>query len=224
MSNEMILVRPPEPVTPSIARVFVEDATVKIFFPEKREDYDRIVKEYFRYGWQRPYRVRTFTEDTASDRAAEVVNHLLAGGFCVKADKALIDAAVAGEFEAEPRRWVKVFTSGDHDGWFAIGWVKDENLYHAAKRLPGARYDKPFVAVPPEQYEALLDFSEVHECHLYPSALALVKKARAEAEAAIVVDVATPLQKELPQPLDGRPPVLDVPESVEIDDDLADDD
>lgn len=220
-----ILARPSQPVTQTVAHVVINRDAVTINFPEKRDDYNAIVKYRFEYGWEWPCRVRRFDDATVNDRAAEIINALLAGGFCVKADKALVETAVSGSFEPEPRRWAKVFVSGDYEGWFAIGWMRGEEIYAAAKRLPGARYYRPRIAVPSEQYEAVIDFAGMYGCHIYPSAQRLIEQARAEFEAAIVVDVQLPRPTETsPVPVNGRPPVLDVPEHVGIDDDLADND
>jgi len=218
-----ILARPFQPVTATIAHVTVLNGdTVKIVFPEIRDDYNQIVKR-FNYWWERPYRVHHFSSDVVNDRAAEIVNALLAGGFCVKADRALIETAVSGDFEPEPRRWVKVFIRGEYEGWFSIGWMRDEEIYHVAKRLPGARYYRPSIAVPAEQYEAVIDFAAIYDCHIYPSARRLIEQARAEMEAALIVNVQASVPTVLPKAF-SLPPVLDMPESARIDDDLADDD
>lgn len=220
--NEM-LARPSHPITATIAQVVVADDTVKIEFPEKRDDYNEIVKMRFGYSWNWPCRERRFTADTVNDRAAEIINALLAGGFCVKAERALVETAVSGDFTPEPRRWVEVFTGGDYTGWFAVGWMRDEDIYHAAKALPGARYYSPRIAVPSEQYEAVIDFATMYGCHIHPSAQRLIEQARAEMEAALVVDVQMP-ETMAPKriPVNGRPPVLDVPGCAGIDEDLRD--
>lgn len=225
-NGDMVLVRPSEPVTPSIARVFIDGVTVRIFFPEKRDDYNAVIKHRLHYRWQRPYRVREFTETTVNDRAAEAVQQLLAGGFCVKAPQDIIEMALAGGFDPEPRRWVEAVSGGEYEGWFSIGWIRDEDLYSAAKRLPGSRYAAPFVVVPSEQFEAVLDFADIYQCRVSDTAHELAELARTEQESAIVVDAASLPGKRAPElpPVNGRPPKLDMPEHVGIDDDLADDD
>jgi hypothetical protein len=222
--SELLLVRPPTPKTASIARISFDGAMLRCFFPEKREDFNQIVKCH-NLRWQSPYFVREITDDT--DRlnwTAELIHALLAGGFCVKADESLVHTAVNQSYTKEPRRTVSAVRT-DHSqygGWFRIWWHRDEDCYQVAKRLPGARYAKPVVVVPPDSFAEVLDFAERHEFLVRPSALRVADAARAELEAALVVSVAAPVEPEVVRP-STKPPKLEVPDKVAIDESLLDD-
>lgn len=213
-----ILARPPQPLTESIARVRIEGARVRVFFPEIREDFKQVVKRLL-YYWQEPVYARTFADEAIRPhRAAELVRDLLAAGFVVKADQALVRMAAAGDFDPEPRRWVDV----SEGGWFRFGWFRDEDCYHAVKDLPGSRYEKPHVVVPPEHFEEVLDFADVFQFHVTPAAQRLADAARAERETAVVVQVEQ-VPDERPLPAYGRTPKpLAVPGDVAMDDELVD--
>lgn len=213
-----ILARPPRPLTESIARVRIEGERVRVFFPEIRDDFKRVVKQLL-YGWCDPVYARTFADGAIRlHRAAELVRDLLAAGFVVKADEALVRMAAAGDFAPEPRRWVTASASG----WFLLGWFRDEDCYRAAKSLPGSRYEAPHVVVPPEHFEDVLDFADVYQFHVMLDAHQLVDAARAEREMAVIVYVAPASDRQLPPPMSGAPRALGIPERVDIDDDLID--
>jgi hypothetical protein len=209
------LVRPEKTRTATIARVFVTDTQVSAFFPEKRDDFKTAVRR-LGYEWSGIAWTRT---GATADNAAELVRDLLAAGFCVKADTAVIEAAVSGAFKPEPRRWVN---TGTMNGirWFVLGWKRDEDCYHAAKRLPGARYSRPNVIVPADSFEEVMDFAGRYGFHIGSNARALAEEARQEQAAAIVVSLPP---EEDPLPAGGQRPRLQVPADVEIDPDLLDD-
>lgn len=224
MSDELILVRPSEPRTASIARLSFDGDDVRLYFPEPRTKLNDIVKAYG-YRWQRPYWTRTIAQERHADRAAELAQALLAAGYCVKGPRSIMETAVAGSFQAEPVRIVGVCTDeGEHEGWFSIWWHRERGgeLRRPAKRIPGTRWQNGYVVAPPEQFAAVLDFAEMYECHVTAAAQRMAEAARAEEEAAIVVDVAAlETAVDLPQP-NGRPPKLDVPETIEVDKELLD--
>jgi hypothetical protein len=208
------LVRPSTPITRTIARVFVTDTRVSVFFPERRDDFKKVVRR-LGYGWDGGSWVRT---GATANNAGELVRDLLANGFCVKADTAVIDAAVSGTFNPEPRRWVKTGTM-NAIRWFVLGWMRDEDCYAAAKKLPGARYSSPNVIVPADNFEEVMDFAQLHGFHVGENARQLAAAAQAELEESLVVDMAIE-----PRPLrpSAERPVLDVPVDVEIDESLLD--
>lgn len=183
------LARPPHPITNSIARVsLASDGRPQVYFPERLDAFRDVVKR-LRYEWQGVYWVKrdNVPPEQANDRLAELARDLLAAGFCVKADTAVVGAAVSGAFHEEPRRTIRA------DGeLYRVWWGYYEDCEDAVRLLPGARWAMGTwrtVLVPAEQYEAVLDFAQQFSFAVMPCALALAEEARAEMEGAIVVSV-----------------------------------
>lgn len=225
MSDDLLLVRPSSPNTPSIARISFDGDDIRVFFPEPRTPFNDVVKR-MDYRWQRPYWTRTCDQTLHHDRAAELACALITAGYCVKGPRAMMETAVAQSFTPEPVRSIRRQTEGEYTDWFRIWWHKDRGgrLEDVRRGLRGARWWNGRLMVPSDQFEAILDFADKYDCHLSPGALALAEEARAEQDAAIVVDL-QPLPAPNVAPVgNGRPGKLDVPDLVEIDDDLADND
>ncbi len=215
-------VRPEKPVTETVAEIRALESAVEVAFPEKREDFRQIVRFSLGYSWTGALWRRDLkpTNGTAQDRAAEAGNRLLAAGFPIRIfDDSLRVRAVYGTYEPESRRWVMARTSGQYNGWFAISWPKGEDFYQAAKRIHGARYDKPAIVVPPEQFQEILDFAEMYEFSLSPGALKLVETCRAVREKALTTKPQVPETHRLPKPGE-KPEHLDVPQDVDVADEF----
>jgi hypothetical protein len=215
-------VRPSEPVTETVAEILVGEQTVSILFPEKRESFRQLVKKHG-FSWQgdRWKRLLPSTAGSAADRAAEIGHLLLGHGFIVRQYNAAVRAAmINGQFETEQTRWVALYTSGNESGRLCIRWSRDEDYYRAAKRLPTARYYKPHISVSVEQFEQVLDFAEVNSFSVTAAAQAAIDEARRVKLAALVADVNLTTQEKHQD--DGKPVELDVPQNVEVDDDLRD--
>lgn len=208
--------------TTTVARVEVEGRTIRILFPEKRDDFRALAKESF-FTWNRPYWERTY-EPRLGDmthRAAEICHRLLVGGISVCPPTPEVgQIAVAASYEPEPRRLILRRVGGRYDGWFAVWWARSEDCYDSAIKIPGAVYRSPHVMVPPEQFDEVVDFAELYGFGMSEAAKQLVEEAQATAAAAVLVDV-RPLPV-APTTAAGRPG-LD-PDSVtdEIDNELAD--
>lgn len=218
-------IRPETPVTETVAEIRVHNASVEIIFPEKREDFWQIVKKQLEFQWVGSAWKRTLlaSEGTPAARAAEAAHRLLRAGFGVRVfDPAIRQQAIEGTFEPEQTRWVKSGTKGAYAGWFYLQWKGlDPQLYNAARKLKGSKYDKPSVVVPAEQFEEVLDFAALCGFSLSPGARDLVEQARAVRDAALVASPA-PLRREaLPVPGE-KPAPLSVPESVEVADEFKD--
>jgi hypothetical protein len=206
--SEKQLARPLQPVTNSIARISLSDeGRPRVYFPEKLEAFRDVVKR-LRYEWQGMYWVKTqdVPPERLEDCLAELARDLLANGFLVKADTAVIDAAVSGNFVEEPRR-----TIAAEGELYRIWWGFYEECGDVAHALPGARWKQDtwrVVLVPAEQYEAVLDFAAQFGFVVMPSALDLMEEARAELEGAVLVQVTkgqalpTPVWSRKPQPLE----------------------
>lgn len=211
------VLRPPSPVAATLAWVSVEGERVRLHYPEKDERLRAVVKR-MGYAWDESCWVKKAGQKTARARAAELCRRLLEAGFCVvPPSPAVAELVISGDYADEPRRQVRVMTSGDYRGWFALWWAKDEDLYNAAIQLTAARYSPPYVVVPPEHYAEVLDFAEVHGCQVTAAAVRRAEEAAAMLAGAWVV---TPEARDEPARVDERPTLE--PEPGEIDDALAD--
>src|SRR5690606_17783180 len=86
------------------------------------------------------------------ERVVETAHRLLAAGFPIRLyDEELRRRAIEADFTPEPKRIIWKHTLGQYAGWFGIEWPRDEDYYKAARKLPGARWDRGSrqVVVPP---------------------------------------------------------------------------
>lgn len=218
-----MLLRPPSPITESVARISCEGDEVRARLDEKHEVFRRLVKaREMAWNWDTRRWERTVGELTgpAADRAAELGHVLLAAGFPVELDDAPAQLILSQSYAPERRRRIMRRNTGAYDGWLAIRWPRDEDYWQAAHRIPGSRYDQPVVVVPPEQYEAVLDLVERHDFWLSPDARQIIDEAADRKRTALIVDLPLPAGRPKPVPIlakDGLDPEL-------ADDDLGDDD
>jgi len=216
-------VRPERIVSETVAEIRPYDDRIAIHFPEKREDFWKLIKHDLEYQWSGNCWVRKIGLRTGSvaDRAAEAGHRILAAGFPIRIfDESIRNRAVSGDYEPESRKWILVKTEGDLAGRFLIFWARESGDYYAAaRRLPASRYVKPYVVVPAEHWAEVLDFAGVHGFTVSPGAAALAEKTRAAKDAMLTVSV-DPVEKEKPK--SSKRPTLEVPDEVEIPDDLKD--
>lgn len=177
-----ITLRPESPVTETVAEIITTETSVRVSFPEKRDDFREAIKGigfHWTGGcWQNRH---ALLATTSRAKAAEAGAVLLAAGFVVRVPNPDVRAdIVAGNVQHENTRVVSRRVGGDYNGWFALVWTrKDGDFYDKAKRLPGAKYSKPAVVVRSEHFEEVLDFAEIHGFSLSPGAKELVETAQA---------------------------------------------
>lgn len=215
-------VRPTEAITETVAEIQTGEQSVSVLFPEKTEQFRAILKKHgFKwtgYCWKRKL---SFTTGTPFDRAAEIGHILLGSGFIIRVyDDETRALAISGDYQEEQTRWIKAYTSGSEQGRLCVTWGRDEDYYKAAKRIPTARYVKPALSVAAEQFEQLLDFAEINGFGITPSAMQLIDAAREAKYKALVAHVE--LADKPHQGDDGKPVKMDIPDSIEISDDLLD--
>lgn len=218
-------IRPEEPVTETVAEIRALDDAVEIDFPERRDDFWEIVKKQLKMEWTGKFWRRKLNNKngTPIDRVAEAGHRLLAAGFPIRIyDAELRRKAVAGEYESECTRWIAVRIKGDYIGWFAISWDRDrEDFYKVARAIGGSRWDKPSVVVPPEKFEEVLDFAQMYGFKLSDDARELAEAARVAKEKTLVAKVEPP-SEQAKAVVDRKPPILEVPQKVDIADEFID--
>jgi hypothetical protein len=212
-------VRPETSKTATIAEITVVEKSVHVNFPEKRDDFYNLIKG-LGFKWAHVWYKKPLNQ---IDCAAETGHILLANGFIVRiADKQILDKAISGQFEPERTRLIFKRISGEYNGWFAIQWGRNEDYYAVARKLPRSRYHNRSVVVPPEYFEEIMDFASVYDFKLSPGAEGLVRDECEKKELMLVVRIDR-------EPVTvGRTatvgiPVLSVPENVEINEGLRDD-
>lgn len=218
-------IRPESPLSEVPAEIQVNGTTVSVQFPEQDETFRNTIKA-LRYSWKsgRWERVIGKFAGNPVDRAVELGCRLLASGFLVRVfDADLRARIVAGEYEPEQTRWITVFLEGEYVGWLKIQWNRQtEDYYHAAKQVRGSRYSAPCVVVPVREFEQVLDFADRYDFRLSDGAKQAIAQARADKEQMLVVSRVTPQPSQERTVIGDKPPVLKVPTSVEIDDELKD--
>jgi len=190
-AREEATLRPEQEQTATIAEIrALADNTIEIRFPEKREDFRELVKQTLGYHWTGNAWSCQITDYNGpiQDRLAEAGNRLLQAGFIVRiTDPEARAAAVAGDYRPERKRWIKRIMSGKYEGWLSITWPRTDDHYHLAKALPGSRYSRPAVIVPPAQYDALEDYAEAKSYQISDKAREALDIAREAHEGALVV-------------------------------------
>lgn len=193
---------------------------VTVRFPARHEGVMSVCRD-LGFSWKDA--AWRLVSDFADDRAAEAAHRLLAIGIHVRvSDEKIRAAALSGGFKAKPTRWVAVFTKSEkYLGWFAVCWSRSEDWYAESRRLPGARYEKPFVAVPREAWREVQDFAVRHAFELMPSAADLADQMKAVEDAAIHVQVQAMPARKVPAP--GRPVLTAADADTTIPAELRDD-
>jgi hypothetical protein len=220
-------VRPETAVTETVAEIRIKENIVEIQFPEKRDDFRQTVRFKMGYTWN--YSDSVWKRKIAKfsgpikDRVSEIGHRLLSEGFCIRIfDQDLRERAVSGAFTPEITKWIKARVSGKHKDHFSIWWGKDHDYYRQAKRLACAQWDKPDVVVPMEQFEEVLGFAETHGFSISEGAKNLIDKAEETKRLALTVSVEPPKNPDPKPKSDGKPPVLEVPEHVDVADEFLD--
>lgn len=217
-----VAVRPPKPVSETLAWIGINGLDISVYFPEKNEAFKDVVKA-LGYHWNSPRWSRQLTERSGSpaERAAELGHRLLADGFCVViADPAIRGAAIRGEYAPEQRRWVLAIAKGEYAGWLALTWPYGENLFDRAMEITGAKYDKPHVVVPSDHFDQVEDFARLFGFQISEKAQAVIDAAKQFRANALVVEVPAPAK---PTPYASGKTKLKAPQRVEIDEYLLDD-
>jgi hypothetical protein len=187
------MIKPENPKTKTVVKITWFDKTIRIYFPEKRDDLRRFVKNCG-YSWHYPYWEKTINKlsEPLNDRIIEIAHVLLSNGFCIDIqDDSLIKNILKGEFEPECNKWVLVRSKGKYSGWFYLRWHGEPNFYHKAMRIRGSVYDPAIktVCVSPENYEEIEDFATINGFKFDKAAKELVEKIKSDLENSIIFSI-----------------------------------
>lgn len=212
-------VRPEDTKTETVAEIKVVDGDViAISFPERREDFRRLVKHDLGCCWKdKAWRKRiTQFSGPIEERVVEAGSKLLLAGFPVRIyDEGLRSRAISGDYRPEKKNWI---VRDSESGNFVIRWGYGEDYYWRAVKLRGAKYDSRLkrIVLSPEFYEEVIDFAEAHGFEFSAKALELVEIGKAVREKTLVC-----APKE-PEPIPESEPTPE-PEEYGIDESLRDD-
>lgn len=183
-----VLIRPQKTLTNTVCRVVIANRHVRLFFPEKRDDFREVVRQ-FRYGWEGCWE-RQFAESVdILDRAAEIANEILISGFCIQVENDTVkDRVIARSFIPEAFKTIKRALSGVYKDYFIINWPKTEDYYAEAMKLTAAKYSDGSIYVPGEHFTEIEDFAEINEFVLSEGAISLAAEAKLARESAIIIN------------------------------------
>lgn len=216
-SQVSMFLKPGKPCSTSIVNIIQDGPVLAVVYPEKREEFQTVMHS-LGYRWHRDKRRYEFVlgNEPALDRLAEVANRLVASRFivCLHNEEAH-SMAQSGEYTPWVSRWVEL----TKDNKLQLVWHKPDDLYDAAKTLPGFRYKDKRMTVPMGALESVAEFAERYKLTLRPAVQALLDEQRAAMDGAATVDQ-RPLQAQTSE--QQMFPDLDMPETT-IDESLRDD-
>lgn len=159
-----MILQPPKPISSLIANLAINGNTIIAKLP-RNEIFRKVIRDlgyHWNYTqWERKIDVRW--HGPVLDRFIELAHTLVLTGFIVELpDETPQNRVVTGDYQAECKRWIRMVVSGQYIDWFSLSWGRADDLYTAARRLPGSRYNPPNVVVPTDAYLEILDFAEQH--------------------------------------------------------------
>ena len=214
-------VYPETPVTQLVTTISITEDTISAVYPERNDIFRQIIRFGLGYSWSGSAWKRKIGKlaGKIEDRAAELGHQLVSKGFPIRIHREDIRmAAILGQYDPEQTRWVINLEKG-----VGLRWGKKEDLYQEAKKLRGAKYNRKWkaVEVPAENFDEVLDFSETHGFSISDKAREKLDAAKEAREGALRIKV-EPVKE--PEKTTAKQPELKAPETVEVHDDLRDDD
>lgn len=213
-------VAPKEVKYPGI--VHIEAIKDQVNAKYERNDKFREVVKNLNFKWVNTKWLKNISELTGSyiDRASELGNKLLNAGFtiCIL-DEEIRNKAIAGDFEPECDRWIKINFKSDK---LAIKWYdKNDYMYSAARKIKTSKWDSTTksVLVDVSHYEEVQEFAKFYECKFTEKALGFIKQYKIELANILIVE---PVRTKDKPKEDGLKNILK--SSRDILDDLRDDD
>jgi hypothetical protein len=216
-------VYPEKSISNLVAEITIKGNILEVYYPEKNEILRQIMRGlYFEWVgyWKRE--INKFN-GTVRDRTIETGNKLLAKGFPIRIyDTEIRQHAIMGEYIPECKRWIKSIVSGEFTGWLSISWpYEGTNYYDAARKLPGSKYNRPNVVVPPESFMEILDFAKMYKFSISDKAQEILDNAQQLKEKSLTTGIKIPKSVRPPKPGE-TPEKLEVPENVEVQNEFRD--
>lgn len=172
---------------------------IEVHYQEKDDDLRELVRGVgFKWTDNRCW-ARTMDQRCGSshNRMAETAHLLLDAGFRVRVhDDVAREKTISGDFEAEHTRWIgfnarailpRFLNDKEPRPLFNVSWQRDDDVYEAAKALPGAKYANGSIYVPADSAGAIADFAAKYDFRLTPGAQDTVDKRHVEIINAILV-------------------------------------
>lgn len=229
-AGEEALLRPAGELS---SRVVIEisrhDDSVVLDFPSL--DAAEEIARQLRFRWDERRWCRPMTELTGDplDRMAETAQRFLRAGFLVRVyDEEARRRAETGEFHHERRRWVTMCRPMPGKESLRISWSLRDDFFEAARRIPGAWYERSpgmrviVFFVPVKAVAEVAAFAEEYGFSLTAEVAAMLGSHRGAVDAAAIVAEF----KERPPRATASVeiPDLPVPDGVGIHPDLRDED
>jgi len=184
-------ITPTEPVTSTVAEIQTTEEKIRIDFPERDDDFREIIKGCgFLWNNEKKAWIKKIgiTTGSAEDRTVEIGCKLNQAGFKIRIfDEKLRNKVLEGKYSEEHRNWVTKLTT--KPGYFAIQFPRDSGMYDKARKIKGSKWSRPYVLIPVEQYEAILDFADLYDFRLSAGAQKLVEQQKAIEKASIIADL-----------------------------------
>lgn len=184
-----IVIRPVETKTETICRVMIVDREIRLIFPERRDDFATLVKQ-FKFIFPNGCWSRSIPKSVdIVDRAAEIGNELLCEGFSIQVDSPQVQSRILDRsFVPEAFKIIKRVIAGTYEGCFAIEWPRSEDCYSEAVKLTSARYSDGTVYVPGEHFAEVEDFAEINDFWISPAARDLYTESKLLRESAVIIN------------------------------------
>lgn len=223
-AREAYVIPTGEAASQCVAEVSLHARCVRVTFPAKNDKFRFAIKALgYRWSsdhWEKPLGLRT---GDPVDRAAEVAHRLVAAGFIVTVHNEEARArAIAGQFKPEQLRWIINVADGRYRGWCIIMWPQSDDLYNAARSLPGSRVRRGNAMIPPGSIESTMEFAERYGFSVSDGVHDLLSAHRDALERGAVLT--TVMQQ--PEPVHANwsdvPKKIAVPDTVDVAADLMD--
>lgn len=212
-AKQEAIISPKNSKTATVAEIISKKNEINIIFPERNDDFIGIMKNSG-YSWEERKWKKHISESTGdiTDRIVEIGVKLNAAGFKIMVlDEETRKKIIQGNYEEEHKFWI--ITLKNKPRFLGIRFPYDSGYYDKARKIKCSRYSKPFVTVPVEQYEQVLDFAEQHGFRITKSAQKMIDDQKESEKNAFIADL------QIEKKEDSK--VLK--EKSEIDQDLIDD-
>lgn len=199
---------------------------IAVATPERNDEMSGMIRNRMRGKWDSSRRAWIVPPEGThrADRITEIASVSLAEGYRVKIPAKYAERVKAGDYRPATSRRITVALK---DGCYCVKWDRiNDDFYKVAKRLPSAQWDSDIKAVKvnPRYYNEVTSFAERYGFEVSDAAMEAMEKARAEIESEEVIGV-TPTVKtpSMPSP-SSKPQKMAVPDDIEIDESLRDED